>query len=103
MSLRRQSADLLPVCDQLFSLHLNLSGAQRVGLLQAVSLGTQGFDLETHCVRTALLTLGDSLIESAALKAHLILQRSQISLQTLMLPKQSLNTGQVSAEVIGGH
>lgn len=49
VSLRRQSADLLPVCDQLFSLHLNLSGAQRVGLLQAVSLGTQGFDLETHC------------------------------------------------------
>lgn len=59
VSLRRQSADLLPVCDQLFPLHLNLSGAQRVRLLQAVCLGTQGFDLETHSVRTALPTLDD--------------------------------------------
>lgn len=48
MSLRGQGADLLPVGDQLLSLHLDLGGTQRVGLLQAVSLGTQGFDLERH-------------------------------------------------------
>lgn len=73
MSLRCQSADLLPVCDQFLSLHLNLSGAQRVGLLQAVSLGTQGFDLEAHSVRTALLALGNLFIGSAVFKPHLVL------------------------------
>lgn len=73
MSLRCQSADLLPVRDQLRPLHLNLRGAQWVGLLQAVSLGTKGFDLQTYCVRTALLTPGDLFIESAAFKTHLVL------------------------------
>ena len=48
MSLCSQGADLLPVGDQLLSLHLDLGGAQRVGLLQAVGLSTQGFDLETQ-------------------------------------------------------
>lgn len=56
MSLCGQGADLLPVGDQLLSLHLDLGGAQRVGLLQAVGLGAQGFDLQTHSVRVALLT-----------------------------------------------
>lgn len=51
MSLGRQSPDLLPVGNELLSLHLDLRGAQRVGLLQAVGLGTQGFDLETPSVR----------------------------------------------------
>lgn len=73
MSLGRESADLLPVCDQLLSLHLNLSGAQRVGLLQAIGFRTQGFDLETRSIRTALTTLGDIVIESAAFKTYLVL------------------------------
>lgn len=73
VSLGRQSADLLPVRNQLLSLHLDLSGAQRVGLLQAVGLRTQGFDLETHSIRTALTTLSDTAIELAAFKTHLVL------------------------------
>lgn len=61
VSLGRQSPDLLPVGNELLSLHLDLRGAQRVGLLQAVGLGTQGFDLETPSVRLCscpMLTYG---------------------------------------------
>lgn len=51
MPLGGQSPDLLPVGNQLLSLHLNLRGAQWVRLLQAVGLGAQGFDLETAPIR----------------------------------------------------
>lgn len=33
----------------------------------------------------------------------LVLQSSQVSLQTLVFPQQGLDTGQVPAKVIGGH
>lgn len=56
VSLGCQGADLLPVGDQLLPLHLDLRGAQGVGLLQAVGLGTQRLDLGAQDVSTVLPT-----------------------------------------------